>query len=176
MRLLNEIEIEPEIEAGFAQYEPKPVGETFCLWLVEDNEGFRGLLAELLEKSPRLDCARQFSSAEALLEALAVETPPDLVLLDFNLGGMTGAEAIPLVKAIAPLSHAVIMTTFYDPSKKFDAREAGAEGFLIKTHDWDSNMESLIEIAERPATKRPRVESRARLGLQNRRNHLAGES
>ena len=58
-------------------------------------------MADLLTKNGTLRCARQFSCAEAVIEALDVETPPDVIVLDVNMGGMTGIEAIPSIKSVA---------------------------------------------------------------------------
>src|SRR5947207_15457461 len=47
------------------------------VWLVDDNKNFRALVAEYLGSDEGLRCTRQFSSAEAVLDALSREAPPD---------------------------------------------------------------------------------------------------
>jgi DNA-binding NarL/FixJ family response regulator len=122
-------------------------GQTISLWLVDDHAGFREVLAELLGQEPALKCARQFHCAEALLAALAVEAAPDMVLTDYNMKGMTGAESVPLIKAITPSTKVVVMTAFYDGAKESAAMQAGADGFLWKSRDWNGNIEHLLGIA-----------------------------
>src|SRR5262249_46965039 len=129
------------------------------LWLVEDNAAFRELLTEMLGTYEGLNCTRQFSSAEGLLKALSEEgPPPDLILSDYQLGGMSGAEAVPLIAELAGSTRVFIMTTFFDSSKRAHALEAGADGFLVKSWCWDQNVEKMLSAAAAP---RRRSSSRA---------------
>ena len=106
------------------------------LWLVDDNESFREMLAENFELEQNIECARQFPSAEALLETLARETPPDVILLDNSMGGMSGVEAVPLIKTAAPATRVLMLTTFFDASAQSEAMRNGASGFLLKSYDF----------------------------------------
>jgi two-component system nitrate/nitrite response regulator NarL len=122
-------------------------GQKISLWLVDDHAGFREVLAELLGQEPALKCARQFHSAEALLAAMTGKAAPDMVLTDYNMKGMSGAESVPRIKSIAPTTKVVVMTAFYDEAKKSAAMQAGADGFLWKSRDWNGNIEYLLGIA-----------------------------
>jgi len=64
------------------------------VWVVDDNAALRELFAQLLTKQPGIRCKRQFPSAEAVLATLAEERPPDMILLDINLGSQSGLSAI----------------------------------------------------------------------------------
>src|SRR5262249_15364913 len=70
------------------------------IWLVDDSREFRILLGRFLEQLGDFECSRQFPSAEAVIDALRRETPPDAILLDFNMGGMTGLDALGPIKAL----------------------------------------------------------------------------
>jgi len=126
------------------------------VWLADDHAPLLHVIAETLSQDSRLQCARQFSSAEKLLAALATEQErlPDIVLLDFNMRGMSGAEAIPFIRDIAPCARAFIMTAFHDSLKRSRAAEAGADGFFVKSSDWERNIERMIESARLPITVR----------------------
>src|SRR6266403_3589648 len=52
------------------------------LWLVDDNASIRSLLSDLLQSNGSIHCSRQFSSAEAVLGALAENKPPQAILMD----------------------------------------------------------------------------------------------
>src|ERR1017187_5730161 len=71
------------------------------VWVVDDNADLRELFAQLLTKQPDIQCRRQFPSAEAVLATLAEERPPDVILLDINLGGQSGLSAIRPIKKLA---------------------------------------------------------------------------
>jgi DNA-binding NarL/FixJ family response regulator len=118
-----------------------------CLWLADDHAPIVSLLAEVLGKSGRIHCARLFESAEDLLQALALETPPDAILMDVNMGGMTGVQAIAPIKRLAGSMRVFIMTTFFDGVVLTSARQAGAAGFFLKSGDWDEAIRRLLEPA-----------------------------
>lgn len=103
------------------------------VWLVDDNAAFRALLADLLEGEGSFDCERQFSSPPEILEALACETAPDIILLDIEMGEHNGLDAIRPIKAMAPETHVLMLTTFAGPGCRERAFRAGASDFMLKT-------------------------------------------
>jgi DNA-binding NarL/FixJ family response regulator len=82
------------------------------VWVVDDNAALRELFARLLTKQPGIRCTRQFPSAEAVLATLAEERPPDMILLDINLGGQSGLSAIRPIKQLAPAVKVLMLTMF----------------------------------------------------------------
>jgi DNA-binding NarL/FixJ family response regulator len=114
-----------------------------CLWIVDDDESVRSLMAELLRKDGNIECSRQFSSAEAMLITLGREAAPDFILMDVNMGGMNGIDAISHVQTIAPETRVLIMTTFFDAKLASRARQAGAMGFFLKTDDLSNIAQSI---------------------------------
>jgi len=104
------------------------------VWLADDNAGFRELLEQLLVRSREFTCEHQFHSAEALLEGLASTCPPDVILLDVEMGGMTGVDALHPIRALAPAVRVLIVTSFFDPMYEAQAMRDGASAFLIKAN------------------------------------------
>ena len=123
-----------------------------CLWLVDDNAALRGLLVDLLGGHDSIHCPRSLPSAEALLEELQSGPSPDVILMDLNMGGMSGIEAIPAVRALAPEARLFIMTTFYDGDQESRALAAGAAGFMLKSAPVE---QILSELLETPQTRIP---------------------
>jgi DNA-binding NarL/FixJ family response regulator len=121
------------------------------LWLADDDDLLRELIAELVGRNDKIQRARQFSSAEEVLSALTVaralpdEQPPDVILLDLNMTGMSGIEAIPRIKRLAGKTRVFIMTTFYDSVAAARALKAGASGFVLKREDWDEIFERMLD-------------------------------
>jgi CheY-like chemotaxis protein len=125
--------------------------ERLRFWLVEDDEEVRDLIADVLNRSGAIECARQFSSAEAVLDALSRETPPEAILTDINMGGMTGIEAIRPIRERAISTRVFIMTTFYDSQKAEDALSLGASAFFLKGDNWERTIARIHEIFAGPA-------------------------
>src|SRR5882724_134964 len=98
---------------------------TIRVWLVDDDERTRALLASLLCQENEIECSKGFSSTEDALDALRCESRPDVILLDVNLRGQSGIDALPGIKSLAPETKVLILTTFYDSEAKTQALRAG---------------------------------------------------
>src|SRR5581483_4167564 len=77
--------------------------------------------------------ARQFESAEAVLEALGQDAPPDVILMDVHMGGISGLEAVRPIKAVASSTRVLILTALSDWESKTQALRDGASDFLLKS-------------------------------------------
>src|SRR5580658_2392154 len=117
-----------------------------CVWLVEDNHTFRNTVARVLGDVEGIECTQHFSNAEDALDALDGGGVPDVVLLDVQLPGLNGIEAVQKIKSISPASRVVILTAFNDHDKVFKAICAGASGYLLKTSPVDKIVESIREV------------------------------
>jgi DNA-binding NarL/FixJ family response regulator len=124
------------------------------VWLIDDDDELRNLLGELLN-SQGLACNNEFDSPEAALRALTTETAPDVVLLDVNMGDANGLEAIEPIKARAPSTHVLMLTTFYDSLSEAKAFEAGASGFLLKSYEPEQIVQAIRQIYTRSAHTPP---------------------
>lgn len=100
----------------------------FRLYIVDDDELFRGALNSSFENTYDVDL---FASAEAALEALS-ERPPDLVLLDLGLPGMSGIEALKIFKERRPETLVVVITAYEDADRIISAMKSGAYDYIIK--------------------------------------------
>ncbi len=103
------------------------------LWITEDHATFRRTMARLLGTEEGLQVTAQFDSCEGLLKALDGSAKPDLLLLDVGLPGMSGLDALRLIKEKSPKTLVIILTVFEDDDKIFQAICAGASGYLLKT-------------------------------------------
>jgi DNA-binding NarL/FixJ family response regulator len=67
-------------------------------------------------------------------EALVVarDTPPQVVVMDFGLPGMNGAETTRRIKTIVPTVQVVILTIHNSAAYRVDAAEAGASAYVLK--------------------------------------------
>jgi DNA-binding NarL/FixJ family response regulator len=129
---------------------------TIRVWLVDDSENFRVLLAALLEDEGGMTCVAQFSTAEEALSALESQTPPDVILLDLRMPGMGGLAAVRPIRERAPASHVLMLTTFGDLDSKARALRDGATDFLLKSYQVNEiacRVRSAAATTPRPITE-----------------------
>lgn len=99
--------------------------------LVEDHQATRETLLKLLRLAPDVVCLGAYANAEEA-EAEMAKNPPEVVLMDINLPGRSGIEAVARLKRAHPGLECIILTTYEDTDLIFDALRAGASGYLLK--------------------------------------------
>src|SRR5262249_46864648 len=141
---------------GGAAGENQPARK-ISVWLVEDNHTFRNTIARVLNQVPDVECPNHFSNSEDALAALAEGVPPDVVLVDVELPGLDGIQAVQRMKAISPATRIIMLTVFDDHDKIFKAVCAGASGYLLKTAPVEKIVESIRDVHAGGAPMTPRV-------------------
>jgi len=104
--------------------------------LVEDHPEYREAIELALEKDPALELTGQFGTAERALRSLKnAKGPsvPDVILLDLNLPGMSGLEALPLFSAARASARIIILTQSDREADVLKAITLGAAGYLLKS-------------------------------------------
>ncbi|MDQ8045692.1 MAG: response regulator transcription factor [Solirubrobacteraceae bacterium] len=101
------------------------------LLLAEDQAMVRGALAALLELEGDLEVVGQVGRGDEIVDAVR-EHRPDVALLDIELPGLDGIAAATQLRAAAPATKVLMLTTFGRPGYLRRAMEAGASGFLVK--------------------------------------------
>ncbi len=112
--------------------------------LAEDQGMMRGALALLLGLEEDIEVVAQVATGDAIV-GTALETRPDVALLDIELPGRSGLDAAADLRAQCPDCRVLILTTFGRPGYLRRAMEAGAAGFLVK----DGPVEDLAEAVRR---------------------------
>ncbi|VGO18719.1 response regulator transcription factor [Pontiella sulfatireligans] len=123
--------------------------EPIKVWVVEDLEDYREDLVSSFEELDDINCTGSFGSFEAAEKAVHLSTYeqwPDVVLMDIQLPGINGVEAIPVLQKLIPSADVVILTSFGDKRRIFDAICAGASGYLLKTDGIDEIVKGLHEV------------------------------
>jgi DNA-binding NarL/FixJ family response regulator len=99
--------------------------------LVEDNDGMRESFALALNGAPNLYCRGAYASAEEALREIPA-SPPDVVLMDIHLKGMSGITCVARLRSILPRLQILMLTRFEESDTIFQALRAGASGYLVK--------------------------------------------
>jgi DNA-binding NarL/FixJ family response regulator len=113
--------------------------------LIEDTENYSAAVTSLLRLSDELQLAGVWKDAEsALLNVPAIL--PDVVLTDIQLPGISGIECIRKLKMDCPSIQFMILTVFEEDEKIFEALNAGATGYLLKSAPPEMIFNSIKEI------------------------------
>ena len=99
--------------------------------LAEDQAMVRGALAALLRLEPDIEVVAEVARGDDALTA-ALETHPDVALLDIEMPGMSGLDAAAALHERLPSCRVIMLTTFGRPGFLRRAMEGGAVGFLVK--------------------------------------------
>lgn len=126
----------------------EPTQQKRTVWIIEDNDAYRATTTLLLNESPGVACSRAFPSAEAALTAFQNDAPPEVILVDVALPGISGIEAIQRIKTLRPETLAIVLTVFADDDKIFRAICAGASGYLLKSAPIDEIVASIRQVLE----------------------------
>jgi CheY-like chemotaxis protein len=101
--------------------------------IVEDHDELRETLLEWL-KSTFCDCSFLVAGSGEKAIELTSQYHPDIVLMDIQLPGINGIEAIRRIKKISPRTQALILSVMNVAIYKDEAMEAGASAYINKQH------------------------------------------
>ncbi len=117
------------------------------LALIEDDPEVRTLLHGYLCHQPEFECVLLAESVEDFLHELPdLRQPPEVVLLDVNLPGLSGIEALPLLRQKLPATDFVMQTVFDDADRIYQALCAGASGYVLKSMPLPELKAAVLEV------------------------------
>ncbi len=129
---------------------------TIKIAVVEDQRQTREGLATLLDGTPGFRTIGRFASMEEALARIEQE-PPQVVLLDLGLPGMSGIEGVRQLKARLPAVQILVLTVYADDDHVFEAICAGASGYLLKDTPPARLLDSIRELQEGGAPMSPEI-------------------
>jgi DNA-binding NarL/FixJ family response regulator len=136
------------------------------VWLVDDNDEIRMMVAELLSLQDGIDCARHFSSPDALLSELASKPGPDVILLDVQMGDRNGLDAVRPIKSLTRSTRVLMYTTSHNRAWRERALKDGASDYLLKSYPVENVVARIRGAVNDPA---PSVYSRHRSNCSTER-------
>jgi DNA-binding NarL/FixJ family response regulator len=99
--------------------------------LVDDHEGLRRFIADLLEGTDDITVVGECSDGGQVVDA-AARTSPDVVLMDLCMPGTDGLEATRRLLAVQPQARVVLLTGSPNWASRQEAQRLGAVGYLLK--------------------------------------------
>lgn len=117
------------------------------IMVVEDNRVFSQAIASSLNKRPEFHCLPLANSADEAFQLLNNgTTKPDIILLDLEMPGVHGLDAIAPFLKLAPKSSIIILTQSDREVHVLQAITRGASGYLLKTAKREEIFKSILEV------------------------------
>ncbi len=136
------------------------------VFLLDDQVMIRAALKSLLEAQPGFVVVGESGDARAAIAEIE-RLRPDVVLTDIAMPGLSGIDAIPMIRRASPRTRIVMLTQQNAESFVEQALQAGAEGYLSKDSD-PSELRLALEAVHRGD---PYVSPRVAAGLVTRARH-----
>ena len=99
--------------------------------IVDDHDLVREGITALIERQPDMTVAGEAADG-ATAVAGAAELAPDVTLMDVQMPGMGGIEAIEAIRRASPAAKILVLTTYPGDAQALRAIRAGAAGYLLK--------------------------------------------
>lgn len=113
--------------------------------LVEDDSVIRDSFQFLLNEEDGYAVTGAFANAEDAIKSVAA-LDPDVVLLDIQLPGLSGLQALPKIKALVPDAAVIILSVNEHQDTVFEALAKGASGYLTKNTPPQKILEAVNEV------------------------------
>ena len=126
--------------------------------IADDHPVFRFGLRALLNAMPDTEVVGDAMTGEAAI-ALAADVQPDVVLMDINMPGIGGIEAVRRIHASQP-DVRVLMVTMLEDDSVFAALRAGARGYIVKGTEPAEVLRAIRAIADGEAIFSPGIAER----------------
>jgi DNA-binding NarL/FixJ family response regulator len=115
--------------------------------LIEDDKTIREGYVFLLEAAKQITVASSYSNVEDALKKLAADQP-HVILLDIELPGISGIDALPKLKKLLPEVYILMLTVYDQPNNIFRALGTGASGYLTKNSSPEKLISAIHEVME----------------------------
>lgn len=114
--------------------------------IVEDNTNLQQLLMNVIKSDENYIYAGICSTAEEALTVIP-EVLPDVVLMDVALPGMDGIACVRKLKPLCPGVEFMMCTIYDEDEKVFDALEAGANAYILKSTGPKEMLAAIADLA-----------------------------
>ncbi len=133
--------------------------------IYDDNAGLRHGLEELLSLSDEFVVTGSYENC-MYAEAEVKKNPPDLILMDIDMPGMSGIEAVRKIRAFNNKVYIIMLTVFDDNIHILDAICAGASGYLLKKNVSEKLVTAIKEVQAEGASLSPAVARMIMMSIQ----------
>jgi DNA-binding NarL/FixJ family response regulator len=126
------------------------------LILADDHAVVRAGTRQLLERQPDFNIVGEASDGEEAVR-LAHELQPDVMVMDVRMPKLSGVEATRRIKEECPEVRVLVLTAHDDDEYVFALLQAGANGYLLKTAEFDELVRAIHTVAAGQSALAPEV-------------------
>lgn len=124
--------------------------------IFEDNYLLRDGYYQLINGMPGFNCVGAYDNAADVIFKIR-RSEPDVVLMDIDMPGVNGIEAVRIIKENFPNIYVIMQTVFDDDDKIFSAIQAGAGGYILKKIPPLKILEAISEVYNGGAPMTPSI-------------------
>jgi DNA-binding NarL/FixJ family response regulator len=139
----------------------------YSILLYEDNQLLSESIQSMLRLNSNINLLGAYENPMQVNSHLESKKP-DLLLMDIDMPGMTGIEAVAKVRAVDNDIPILMLTVFDDNQHVFDAICAGASGYLLKKHISAKLFLAIEEVMEGGAPMSPSIARMVLASMQQR--------
>lgn len=136
--------------------------------IYEDNPNLRESISNLLQLTEEYNVVANYADCMNVEEQVR-QKQPDVILMDIDLPGISGIEAVKKIRKFNRDVQIVMITVFDDNNHVYDALCAGANGYLLKKYISDKIVHSIQEVLQGGAPMSPAI---ARMVINNMQKPL----
>ena len=125
----------------------KPTTNVIKVSIVEDDTQLRETLMRYFAGQVDFECISTYPNAEIAIQEIP-KNPPDVVLMDINLPGMSGIDCVSILHTAMPSLKILMLTVFEDSEQVFKSLSAGAFGYLVKSNRPAKILQAIREVFE----------------------------
>lgn len=143
--------------------------------IFDDNKNIRESITMLLKTEPSFEVVGSFCHVLDCIEDI-IECCPDVILMDIEMPGMTGIEAVDTIKKEFPQVQVLMQTVFEDDDRVFDSICAGASGYILKNHLNIKLVDAIKELQFGGSPMSPSVARKVLNKMQQVQQHIKPET
>jgi DNA-binding NarL/FixJ family response regulator len=142
--------------------------------IFDDNKNIRESITMLLKTVKEFEVVGSFSHVLDCMDDTR-ECHPDVILMDIEMPGMTGIEAVLKLKKEFPHIQILMQTVFEDDERVFDSICAGASGYILKNHLNVKLVEAIREMQFGGSPMSPSIARKVLNKMQSVQQHIKPE-
>ena len=114
--------------------------------IIEDQKDLRYSVELIINGSENFFVSRTYANAESAIADIQ-KSQPDIALVDLELPGINGIEAIRAIKDKSHKTECVIFSVYDDSKLVFEGLKAGASGYIVKNANYLEIIRALDEVS-----------------------------
>jgi DNA-binding NarL/FixJ family response regulator len=144
------------------------LGEIITVLIVDDHPALRQGIRTLLERQPDIKVVGESNNGGQAIQ-MACRFKPDVVLMDLQMPGKSGLEAIREILAENPAIRILVFSNFSEDKTIMAAIEAGAIGYLLKVDATDKIIQAVRDAYQNTPSFSSQAESELLAYIHSRR-------